>query len=136
MSERTPGEWNNRQTLQVFAESGQCIHDNWGNEHWCPKPNEEAANCKTIALAGTIANRLDDLGYDGEACIERLPEILAALEFYAHPDRYKHEMMEVGENTDSGKPVFKMTCHAMLDKGGRAAILLAALKPKGDEHDD
>lgn len=40
---------------------------------------EMEANAHTIALAGTTANKLDALGWDGDACIEALPEIVAAL---------------------------------------------------------
>lgn len=40
-------------------------------------------DAKTAALAGTTANKLDALGWDGDACIEALPEIVEMLSIYA-----------------------------------------------------
>lgn len=38
---------------------------------------EAIANARLIALAGTTANRIYDLGYDAERVFERLPRLLA-----------------------------------------------------------
>lgn len=45
-----------------------------------PAKSEDRANAEFIAFAFNVAHRLDSLGYDGEACLSRLPEILEALQ--------------------------------------------------------
>jgi hypothetical protein len=51
------------------------------------------ADAQFIALAGTVANRLDEAGYDGDAAIKALPELLAAMS----------DVMNEMKQQDSGK---------------------------------
>jgi hypothetical protein len=77
-SKRTPGEWVVSQrdygrciVADGFFITATCLHANGG---------DATCNANTIALAGTVANRLDAAGYDGELAIAALPELLAKLE--------------------------------------------------------
>lgn len=71
-SKRTGGEWINFGSAELEAMIGlSSVH--YG-------PDERASNRCTMRIAGTTANRLDALGYNGDECIRRLPEIVEAIE--------------------------------------------------------
>ena len=64
---RTKGNWVNKKSY-VFTESGQYI------------ATAGKSDAKFIALCGTIANQLDEIGINAEEAINMLPEIVKRLE--------------------------------------------------------
>lgn len=83
-SKRTGGDWKVA-TSYVGAQRGEAAVVPWNDQGReiarvvTAKlyPTEEALpNARTMALAGTFANKLDALGYDGDKAIEALPEIM------------------------------------------------------------
>jgi hypothetical protein len=113
MSERTRGEWT------VTSDDGSAAQSSEATEIVETEDEHiafvfETNNADFIALAGTIANRLDSLGFDGQACIERLPAMLNA-------------MSTLLNLHDEGVPInepWDVTFESV-------RTLLAALKPKG-----
>ena len=70
-TKRTPGEWKVyycKHSIPTIYSGDQCITDRVFN-----------GNETFIAMAGTTANKLDAIGYDGEAAIKMLPELLETL---------------------------------------------------------
>jgi len=68
--------YNHNDAVRVVSENGTPIAE---CSYACCMLTPE--NAKFIAMAGTVAHKLDSLGYDGEKAIEMLPEILKQLRF-------------------------------------------------------
>lgn len=75
------------------------------------------ANARLIALAGTTANRLYDLGYDPVVVLERLPRIL---DLFGQMSRDVERMLDSSKNC--GDPDCECPMQDAFDIGGTADI--------------
>ena len=85
--------WSKRAYV-VSLEGNACIAHmpEWNVLHY----PERAANARLIAAAGTTANKLGALGFDGKAAIEALPEILDALQCFIVAEDEWRKLTESG----------------------------------------
>jgi len=84
---RTKGKWEVLKSM-ITNGKGRRMICQWTKD--IKEMDQEAQdNAAFIALAGTVANYLDEQGIDGEKAIEKLPFLIGTLEFMAkHPDLF------------------------------------------------
>ena len=80
----TGGDWMAEHTFNIVGDNRRgvaCCGGFLSNMEDVQKLHDESvANAHLIANAGTAANKLTALGYDGPECVARLVEIVEALE--------------------------------------------------------
>jgi hypothetical protein len=91
-AEPTPGPWRAFEGKLKATEVYQIfVQPDWAEEEYsdiiCEMPrtsrpnDEQEANARLIAAAGTAAQEAEEMGYDPQKAVEALPELLEALEF-------------------------------------------------------
>ena len=81
MSGHSPGTWRNDPPNELLVVAGDveicemCVTED--DEY--TGASHHSFNAALIAAAGTAANKVECLGYDGQAAIEALPRLIPAL---------------------------------------------------------
>lgn len=76
ITKRSVGTWSYKAET-ILADKTQIVANLSG-----PLSLENIANGKTISVAGTSANKLDTMGFDGDKAIDFLPQLIKSLNRY------------------------------------------------------
>ncbi len=110
----TKGEWKTKGSIVLSLEpkdDGRLPHVATAIHEIGMDREEQWANAHLIAAAGTAATRAEEMGYDGRAAVEALPELLGLLQQYVTACR--DQDIKLGSITGDAKSVLNKA------KGGR-----------------